>query len=321
MNKRDLRIIFIGTPDFSVESLKKLINEKYNIVGVITAPDKPAGRGRKLNQSAVKKYALSKNIKVLQAEKLKNPIFIEELKSLKANLQIVIAFRMLPKIIWDMPEFGTFNLHASYLPQYRGAAPINWAVINGEKETGLTTFFLKQKIDTGNIIFREKIDILPTETAGDLHDKLMLKGADLVLKTVKSIENQDYKLTKQEDLFENSEDIKPAPKIFKQFGLINWNDELNKIYNHIRGLSPYPTAWTIVLKNDKKLNLKIFDVEIKNEKHDISVGKFISDNKTFLKISVKNGFIFFKTLQLEGKKRMSVEEFLKGIDVKYFCLK
>jgi methionyl-tRNA formyltransferase len=303
MNK-DLRIIFLGTPDFAVPSLAKLVENGYNIVAVITAPDKPAGRGLQLQQSPVKKYALEKNIPVLQPEKLKNLAFLEELKSYKADLQIVIAFRMLPELVWDMPRLGTFNLHASLLPQYRGAAPINRAIMNGEKETGLTTFFLQQEIDTGHILLQEKILIGEDETAGELHDKMMLAGADLVLKTVQAIEKNALTPIPQTE----STEVKHAPKIFKEDCRIDWTLDINAIHNHIRGLSPYPASWTTL----QGKNFKIYIAKRETASHIYPAGKILTDGKTYMKVAAQNGFIQLLEIQMEGKKRMPVNEFLKG---------
>lgn len=316
MNK-DLRIVFMGTPDFAVESLKILVENKYNIVGVITAPDKPAGRGQKLHESAVKKYAVANNLKVLQPTNLKAEAFITELKSLNANLQIVVAFRMLPEVVWNMPEIGTFNLHASLLPQYRGAAPINWAIINGEKETGVTTFFLQHKIDTGDIIAQEKVDIGENETAGELHDKLMCIGAKLVLKTVQNIENNTIITQSQNE----TQPLKEALKIYKPFCKINWNKPIDDIHNHIRGLSPYPTAWT-ELKNKETgevISCKIFKSEKELINHNEEVGN-IHQSKHELKISVNGGYIKLLELQLAGKKRMETAALLNGFDFNNFIL-
>jgi len=304
--KKDLRIIFLGTPDFAVENLKALVEDGQNIVAVITAPDKPAGRGRKIQETAVKKYAKEQNLFLMQPSNLKDESFLQELKSLEADLQIVVAFRMLPVKVWDMPTLGTFNLHASLLPQYRGAAPINWAIMNGEKETGVSTFFLQHKIDTGNIIFQEKVIISENMDVGDLHDKLMHLGANLVVKTVHSIIEEKIEETVQKDFPE--EDLKSAPKIFKEDCLINWKNPLQKIHNHIRGLSPYPTAWT---KLDNK-KLKIFKALRIEEEHDSQTGLIVSDKKTYLKIAVESGFIQIEELQLEGKKRITIKDFLRG---------
>ncbi|MGX5689196.1 methionyl-tRNA formyltransferase [Arcticibacter tournemirensis] len=305
-----MRIIFMGTPEFAVASLDALLGAGFNVVAVVTAPDKPAGRGQKLSESAVKKYAAANNISVLQPEKLKDPGFIEQLRSFNADLQVVVAFRMLPEIVWNMPPKGTINLHASLLPDYRGAAPINWAVINGEKQTGVTTFFLQHEIDTGDILFSEAVDIGENETAGEVHDKLMHTGAGLLVKTVKAIEKGDYKETPQRELLKGSgtADVKHAPKIFKEDCLINWDQPAVKIYNHIRGLSPYPAAYTLL--NDK--TLKIYKSSLLAEKPGIVPGQHESDGKSFLRFACRDGFIDIKELQLEGKKKMTVEEFLRG---------
>jgi methionyl-tRNA formyltransferase len=306
-----MRIIFMGTPEFAVASLDALIKAGMNVIAVVTAPDKPAGRGQQLSQSAVKQYAVQRNIKVLQPEKLKNEAFLTELSDLKADLQVVVAFRMLPEIVWNMPPKGTINLHASLLPQYRGAAPINWAVINGEHQTGVTTFFLKQEIDTGDIILVDKTSILETDTAGDVHDKLMVIGAELLVNTVQIIENNSFKEVPQSELItdESSAVLKHAPKIFKDDCTINWLQSTNQVYNFIRGLSPYPTAFTHL--NTKVL--KIFKAEKQIVETAISPGGFLTDHKTFLKFACTDGFINVKEVQLEGKKRMNVEEFLRGV--------
>ncbi len=300
-----MKIVFMGTPDFAVASLSALQNAGLDIVGVVTAADKPAGRGQKLNESAVKKYAVANGLKVLQPLKLKDPIFIEELKALNADLFVVVAFRMLPELVWQMPKKGTINLHGSLLPQYRGAAPINHVIINGEQESGVTTFFLKQEIDTGDIIFSDAIAIAPDETAGSLHDKLMVVGANLLVKTVKAIEADDYNEVPQPQ----SDDLKSAPKIFKDFCKIDWNQNNQTVYNLIRGLSPYPTAFTIL--NDK--TLKIFNAEPDDKEPGISTGAFLTDGKTFLKFATKDGFIKLTDVQFEGKKRMLIDEFLRGM--------
>ncbi len=311
--KNNMRIIFMGTPEFAVASLDILIKNHYNVVAVITVPDKPAGRGRQINESDVKKYAKEHQLKILQPEKLKNEDFINELQALQPDLGIVVAFRMLPEIVWNMPRLGTFNLHASLLPQYRGAAPINWAIINGEKETGVSTFFLQHEIDTGNILFQEKTKIGENETAGALHDKLMLIGADLVLKTVQSIEANNYSLTNQTALASNLNILKSAPKIFKENCKINWNLPVNKIHDFIRGLSPYPAAWTTFNAADGKPHIaKIFSATVEQKPHNLIVGKVVSDNKTYLKIVAQDGFINIQTLQLAGRNKMSVQELLRG---------
>jgi methionyl-tRNA formyltransferase len=300
-----MRIVFMGTPEFAVASLEALIEAGYEIVGVVTAADKPAGRGQKLAESAVKKYAADKGIPVLQPLKLKDPAFIDELKTLKADLQVVVAFRMLPEVVWSMPGYGTINLHGSLLPQYRGAAPINHAIINGEKESGVTTFFLSHEIDTGDIIYSEHVDIGPEDTAGDLHDKLMSVGAELLVRTVKGIESGSIKEQPQPQ----SEELKHAPKIFKEFCLINWDQPVQTVFNFIRGLSPYPTAYTIL--NER--TLKIFKAELEFSKTGLAPGSFSTDGKTYLKFAAKDGFIVIKELQYEGKKRMTTAEFLRGM--------
>lgn len=303
-----MRIIFMGTPEFAVASLGELIASGAEIVGVVTAPDKPAGRGQKISESAVKQYAVAHGLKVLQPEKLKNEQFLKELKALSADLQVVVAFRMLPEVVWNMPPKGTINLHASLLPQYRGAAPINWVLINGEKESGVTTFFLKHDIDTGDILFTEKVTLTGKETAGELHDRLMNKGAGLLVKTVKAIESGRYTELPQTHLAEGVE-LKHAPKIFKDDCKIDWNQSAEKIYNLIRGLSPYPTAFTTL--NDKVL--KVFSAEYQSGGTGISPGGFLSDNKTYLKFAARGGFVSLTDVQLEGKNRMGIEEFLRGV--------
>ncbi|WP_293784818.1 methionyl-tRNA formyltransferase [uncultured Pedobacter sp.] len=300
-----MKIVFMGTPDFAVASLDALVQANFDIVAVVTAPDKPAGRGQKLNESAVKKYAVEKGIPVLQPDKLKNPEFLETLASYKADLQVVVAFRMLPEVVWNMPPKGTINLHGSILPQYRGAAPINHAIINGEKESGVTTFFLTHEIDTGNIILSENIRIADDETAGDLHDKLMHIGAKLLVKTLKAIETGDISEQPQPQ----SGDLKHAPKIFKDDCKIDWNNPVQKIYNLIRGLSPYPTAFTFL--NDK--TLKVFKAELEDKEPGIVAGGFLTDGKTYLKFAAKDGFIKLLDIQYEGKKRMPIEDFLRGM--------
>lgn len=303
-----MRIVFMGTPEFAVASLDALIKSGSDIVGVVTAPDKPAGRGQKVSESAVKQYAVANGLKVLQPEKLKDEKFLEELRSLHADLQVVVAFRMLPEVVWHMPPIGTINLHASLLPQYRGAAPINWVLINGEKESGVTTFFLKHEIDTGHILFTEKVTLTGHETAGQLHDRLMDKGAGLLVKTVKAIESGRYTENPQEHLTEGVE-LKHAPKIFKEDCNIDWNKPAEKVYNFIRGLSPYPTAYTTL--NDKVL--KVFGAEYELGEISEQPGEFFSDNRTFLKVSTTDGFVNLTDVQMEGKKRMGIQEFLRGV--------
>lgn len=304
MNK--LRIVFMGTPHFATASLKALVENNYEVVGVITAPDKPAGRGQKLRSSSVKEYALSKNLPVLQPNNLKDHSFITSLKALKADVQVVVAFRMLPEIVWNMPPKGTFNLHASLLPKYRGAAPINWAVINGDKESGVSTFFIEHKIDTGNIIFQDKIKIKDEDNAGIVHDKLMVIGSKLVCKTIDAINNKSAPNIKQKEV------ATLAPKIFKEDCQIDWNKNIHDIHNHIRGLSPYPSAWT-TLSIGK--NIKIFQSLKEVTIHQETIGSISTDHKNYFKVAVNGGFIHLITLQLEGKKRMSTADFLRGFQL------
>lgn len=303
-----MRIIFMGTPQFAVASLDALIKAGSNIVAVVTAPDKPAGRGQKVSESAVKQYAVANGLKVLQPEKLKSPEFLADLKALHADLQVVVAFRMLPEVVWAMPAKGTINLHGSLLPQYRGAAPINWVLINGEKESGVTTFFLKQEIDTGDVLFTEKVTLSGHETAGDLHDWLMNKGAGLLVKTVKAVESGRFHEHPQTQLL-TGEELRHAPKIFKEDCLINWDQPAQQVYNKIRGLSPVPTAYTEL--NGKIL--KVYRSELQLEKPSIKPGTFVTDNKTYLKFATPDGFISLTDIQLEGKKRMGIEDFLRGV--------
>jgi methionyl-tRNA formyltransferase len=314
MFPKDIRIVFMGTPDFAVESLKALVENGYNVVGVITAPDKPAGRGRQLSESAVKKYAAANNLLVLQPEKLKSPEFITGLQRLNPDLQIVVAFRMLPEMVWNMPPKGTFNLHASLLPQYRGAAPLNWAVINGERETGLTTFLLSHEIDTGQIIFQEKVAIGENDSVGDLHDQMMAIGASLVLKTVDAIAENRIVPIDQEELIESSEQIKPAPKIFKDDCKIDWSANTESVRNLIRGLSPYPAAWTelINVKTQEVLAAKIFQATVDSLVEPANPGTIETDGKKYLKIACSEGCLSITDIQLSGKKRMKIDELLRG---------
>ncbi len=305
MNK--LRIVFMGTPAFAVSILHDLVEQNYNIVAVLTAPDKPAGRGRKLQQSAVKKYAIAANIPILQPTNLKNPKFIEELATYKANLQIVVAFRMLPKIVWQMPQFGTFNLHASLLPNYRGAAPINWVLINGESKTGVTTFFIDEKIDTGAIIFQDETAISPTENAGTLHDTLMHLGSLLVIKTVNAIANHTVTTTIQPQL----KNLKTAYKLTKENCKIDWNASLETIYNKIRGLSPYPGAWSFLTNKEEKITVKIFAASTKIKQHHLKIGSITIVEKQ-IQVAVKNGFIIIQEIQLPGKRKLDTKALLNG---------
>lgn len=303
-----MRIVFMGTPEFAVPCLDILIKNNYNVVGVVTVPDKPAGRGQQLQESAVKKFAVENGIKVLQPLKLKDPEFISELRNLNADLQIVVAFRMLPEEVWNMPRLGTYNLHGSLLPKYRGAAPINWAIINGETESGVTTFKLKHEIDTGSILFQQKVSISEQTTAGDLHDELMRVGAELILKTVKAIESGNPDLKVQDDA-----QVIHAPKLFKETCKINWSKAPSEIYNLIRGLSPYPAAFTEFKDaQGHLLSLKIFSTLKEAAAHSQSAGIVTTDNKSYIKVACNGGFIFIKELQLQGKKKMSTEDFLRG---------
>lgn len=313
MEKKDLRIVYMGTPEFAVESLKRLVEGGYQVVGVITMPDKPMGRhGSVLQASPVKQYAVSQGLKVLQPEKLKNEEFLEELRALKADLQIVVAFRMLPEVVWNMPRLGTFNLHASLLPQYRGAAPINWAVINGETETGITTFFLKHEIDTGEIIDQVRIPIADTDNVEVVYDKLMKLGGDLVVKTVDAILEGKVKTTPQEQLAK-AEELRPAPKIFKETCRIDWTAGVKKVYDFVRGLSPYPAAWTELHQGEAApVSLKIFETEKLFTPHTLKPGTVVTDKKTYFHIASTDGFLRVLSLQLAGKKRMDVTDFLRG---------
>lgn len=302
-----LKIVFMGTPDFAVGILDAIYQHNYNIVGVITAPDKPAGRGQKVKYSAVKEYALEKGLNILQPTNLKGEAFLAELKNLDANLQVVVAFRMLPEVVWRMPKLGTFNLHASLLPQYRGAAPINWAVINGEEKTGVTTFFIDDKIDTGAMILKAETAIAPNETAGELHDRLMDLGKETVLKTLGLIQGGNVQTTLQPQ----EGDIKTAYKLNKDNCKIDWNKPGHEIYNLVRGLSPYPAAWTNILDNGQEWNVKVYETSFEPDEHKEQIGTVLSDKKT-LKVAVSDGFIYFLSLQMPGKKRMNVKELLNG---------
>lgn len=313
MDKKDLRIVYMGTPEFAVESLKRLVEGGYNIVGVITMPDKPMGRhGSVLQPSPVKQYAVSQGLKVLQPEKLKNEEFVAELRSLNADLQIVVAFRMLPEVVWSMPRLGTFNLHASLLPQYRGAAPINWAVINGDTETGVTTFFLKHEIDTGEIIDQVRVPIADTDNVEVVYERLMRLGGDLVLKTVDAILEGSVKTIPQEELAQVGE-LRPAPKIFKETCRIDWTIGVKRIYDFVRGLSPYPAAWTeLYQEGSDPIMLKIFETEKLFCEHSLAPGTIVTDCKTYFKIASSDGYVNVLSLQLAGKKRMEINDFLRG---------
>lgn len=306
MNK--LRIVFMGTPEFAVGILDTIIKNNYEVVGVITAPDKPAGRGQKIKYSAVKEYAMEHNLKLLQPTNLKNDDFLTELKALDANLQIVVAFRMLPKVVWEMPELGTFNLHASLLPNYRGAAPINWAIINGETKTGVTTFFIDDKIDTGAMILNSEIAISETENAGELHDRLMDLGSKTVLETLVVIEKGEVETTLQTD----NPEIKTAYKLDRDNCKIDWEISIQEIYNLIRGLSPYPAAWCFFTDNNQEWNVKIYEAKMIEGEHTLTIGQIITTKKE-LKVAVTGGFIQIISLQFPGKKKMTAQEFLNGM--------
>jgi len=319
----------MGTPDFAVEALRQLVEGGYNVVGVITMPDKPAGRGHKIQYSPVKQYALEQNLPLLQPEKLKDEAFVEALREWKADLQIVVAFRMLPEVVWNMPRLGTFNLHASLLPQYRGAAPINWAVINGDTETGITTFFLKHEIDTGEVIQQVRVPIADTDNVEVVHDKLMMLGGKLVLETVDAILNGTVKPIPQEEMVVVGE-LRPAPKIFKETCRIDWNQPVKKIYDFIRGLSPYPAAWSELIASEKEsVVVKIFEVEKIVKKNDkrcrnsrgrfCKVGSIETDGKKYIKVSVPGGFVSILSLQLPGKKRLKIDELLRGYHLEDGC--
>lgn len=316
MDKENLRIVFMGTPDFAVETLRVLVENNYNVVGVITMPDKPAGRGHKLQYSAVKRYALDKNLPLLQPEKLKDETFLSELKALQADLQIVVAFRMLPEAVWNMPPMGTFNLHASLLPQYRGAAPINWAIINGETETGATTFFLTHEIDTGKIILQEKVAISESDNVGQIHDNLMIMGAQLVKKTVDLLLEGKTDAIEQEQFYKKESELKSAPKIFKETCRINWDQSTRNIHNHIRGLSPYPVAWTELHSPDKDpITIKVYASTYEIRETLSPVGTILTDNKTHLSVVCSDGIINITEIQLPGKKAMKTEDLLRGYSI------
>ena len=310
--EKNIKIAYFGTPEFAASQLEAILQAGYEVAVVVTMPDKPAGRGRKIQYSDVKKTALEHNLPLLQPEKLKDPAFLEQLAAYQANLFIVVAFRMLPAVVWQMPELGTFNLHASLLPQYRGAAPINFAIINGETETGLTTFFLNEEIDKGAVIMREKVSIRPDETAGELHDELMLLGNRVVVDTIKKIESGDVQALPQEQLLEN-QPLKPAPKISKEFCNVDWNSDCQTVYNHIRGLSPYPAAHTqLQSDNGEVIDLKIYAAEMETCTPNIVTGTVVTDNKKYLKIALRDGFIHLTHVQQAGKKAMPISDFLRG---------
>ena len=314
MRKEDLRIVYMGTPEFAVESLRALVDGGYQVVGVVTMPDKPVGKHQSVLQpSPVKEYAALKGIPVLQPEKLRDEAFLAELSALKADLQIVVAFRMLPEAVWDMPRLGTFNLHASLLPQYRGAAPINWAVINGETETGVTTFFLTHEIDTGKIILQKRIPIADTDDVGAVHDTLMQTGSGLVTETVDLILSGEVNAIDQKTFYREDAELRPAPKIFKETCRIDWNQPVKKVYDFIRGLSPYPAAWTELLMPDgKRLVLKVYQAEKCSSDTDMPIGTIQTDDRSYVDIAVGGGYVRLLSVQLAGKKRMVIKDFLNG---------
>ena len=303
---RDLRIVFMGTPDFAVAILDRILEDGHQVVGVITAPDKPAGRGRKLNESAVKKYAKSKGLHLLQPTNLKHPDFLSELESLHANVQVVVAFRMLPKVVWSLPEFGTFNLHASLLPDYRGAAPIHWAIINGEEKTGVTTFFIDEKIDTGAMILKKEVEIGDDETVGQLHDRLMHLGARAVSETLTQIQKGDVTTIQQPE-----QETKSAPKLNPENCRVNWNAPLDSIYNHIRGLNPFPAAWSEIKNGDEIISAKIYAIRKQEAEHKEQIGS-ITTSKKEIKVAVNGGYIFIDELKLSGKRKMDAVSLLNG---------
>jgi methionyl-tRNA formyltransferase len=318
---QNLRIVYLGTPDFAVEPLRRLLEKQracdscgYEIVGVITMPDKMISkRGNQLLMSPVKQYAVEQGLPVLQPVSLKDEAFQSELRAWGADLQIVVAFRMLPESVWNMPRLGTFNLHASLLPQYRGAAPINWAIINGDKESGVTTFFLKHEIDTGDVIFRDVVAIDENDTAGTLHDKLMLQGGDTVMRTVEAIVNGAVTALPQSEMYINESELRPAPKIFRDTCHIDWLGSVDSVYNFVRGMSPYPAAWLEVTDNDGKVvAVKVYEVAKEFSEHNYEAGTFLTDNKSYAKIAVKGGYVSLVDVQLAGKKRMPVADLLRG---------
>jgi methionyl-tRNA formyltransferase len=312
---KNLRIVFMGTPEFAVATLGSLLMNGFNVVGVVTAPDKPSGRGRKISKSAVKEFAGFSSLPILQPENLKDPLFLNELQKLDADIFLVVAFRMLPEVVWKMPSIGTINLHASLLPHYRGAAPINHVLINGETTTGVTTFFIDDKIDTGNILLREEIQIFPNENAGDLHNRLKNLGARLVIKTLAAISKKEIHTVPQASLLKEGEKIKTAPKIFLKDCIINWSKDNLEVHNLIRGLSPSPCARSYLIKESASVLLKIFESQPENADHSFKPGEIISDGKHNIKIACKKGFLDIVNLQIEGKKRMNTVEFLRGFNI------
>jgi methionyl-tRNA formyltransferase len=315
---KSLRVVFMGTPEFAVASLGSLLMNGYNVVSVVTSPDKPAGRGRTVTKSAVKIFSESNYLPLLQPENLKNPVFIERLRRLKADVFVVVAFRMLPEEVWRLPVKGTINLHASLLPQYRGSAPINHVIINGESMTGVTTFLIDDKIDTGNILLREEVPVFPFENAGDLHDKLMKHGARLVIKTLEAVSENFLSPRDQSDFMIPGEVLRKAHKIFPDFCIVDWNNEPQKIHNFIRGLSPYPCARSVFKNETRSISFKIYESQAEPEKHLLQPGQVVSDGKTFIKVACRGGFIRILTLQIEGKKKLGHEDFLRGFRIEEF---
>lgn len=311
--RKDVRIVYMGTPDFAVEPLRAIVEAGFNVVGVVTVPDKPAGRGQKIHQSPVKVFALEKGLHLLQPEKLKDPNFVNELNALNPDIAVVVAFRMLPEVVWTIPKLGSFNLHASLLPQYRGAAPINWAIINGEPKTGVTTFLIDREIDTGSIVFQTEVNIDKNDTAGDLHDKLMYTGSKLVVETIDSLSDKSYKPIPQKSFINEKKPLIPAPKIFRETCKIDWSKSADEVYNLIRGLSPYPGAWTELLFDDgSAIQAKILKSTLTEKQHNHEYGDVITDNKNILDIACKNGLINIIEIQLAGKRPMKVNELLNG---------
>lgn len=313
------RIVYMGNPDFAVRPLEIMLQHNYNVVAVVTGQDKPAGRGKKINESAVKVFAKEKNLPILQPETLKDEVFLQELQTLNIDLIVVVAFKMLPKVVWQIPKIGTINIHASLLPQYRGAAPINWAIINGEKKTGVTSFLINEVIDTGNILLQKEVDIADDETAGTLHDKLQESGSQLLLETLQLLENGKTQGIDQKTMFQNESDLKPAPKIFKDTCKINWNDSTENINNHIRGFSPYPGAWTQIQKNNTISVFKIFVAHCIIENHTLPVGVIVNKNNS-IAITTQDGFIQPIEIQIEGKRRMNIHDFLNGFSFEDACI-
>lgn len=314
-----LRIVYMGNPDFAVRPLEIMLQHNYNVVAVVTGQDKPAGRGKKINESAVKVYAKEKNLPILQPESLKDEGFLQELQALNIDLIVVVAFKMLPKVVWQIPKIGTINIHASLLPQYRGAAPINWAIINGEKKTGVTSFLINEVIDTGNILLKKEVAIADDETAGTLHDKLQESGSLLLLETLQLLENGKTQGIDQKTLFQNESELKPAPKIFKDTCKINWNNSTENINNHIRGFSPYPGAWTQIKKNDTISVFKIFVAHCIIENHTLPTGVIVNKNNS-IAITTQDGFIQPIEIQIEGKRRMNIHDFLNGFSFEDACI-